>query len=249
MLAREDEPGDTRLVAYVVPDAGAAPELSPPPNCATACAGRSPEYMLPSAFVLLRALPVTANGKLDRQALPAPEWGGAGELAAARTPVEEALAAIWSQVLGVPRVGREDSFFALGGHSLLATQMVSRVRVAFGVEMPLRTLFERPRLAELAAAVEELRTAGGAAFSSASAASSAKGTELATFPLSFAQERLWFLDQLEPGGSSYNISQAARLTGAARRRRPRLEPLPRSSAATSRCAPRSRSPPRDRRCR
>jgi len=213
VLAREHEPGDTRLVAYVVPAAGASPESLEALELRGALRRSLTEYMLPSAFVLLAALPVTANGKLDRQALPAPEWGGAGELAAAQTPAEEALAAIWSQVLGVARVGREDSFFALGGHSLLATQMVSRVRVAFGVEMPLRTLFERPRLADLAAAVEELRAAGGAAFSSASSASSGVGTDLAAFPLSFAQERLWFLDQLEPGGSSYNIPQAVRLTG------------------------------------
>ena len=211
VLAREHEPGDNRLVAYVVPAAGASPESLATGELRDALRRSLPEYMLPSAFVLLESLPVTANGKLDRQALPAPEWGSAGELSAAQTPVEEALAAIWSQVLGVPRVGREDSFFALGGHSLLATQMVSRVRVAFGVEMPLRTLFERPRLADLAAAVEELRAAGGPSLSSF--ASSAAGTELAAFPLSFAQERLWFLDQLEPGGSSYNIPQAVRLTG------------------------------------
>ena len=210
VLAREHEAGDTRLVAYVVPSAGAAPESLSAVELRDGLRRSLPEYMLPSAFVLLDSLPVTTNGKLDRQALPAPEWGGAAEFAAAHTPVEEALAAIWSQVLGVPRVGREDSFFALGGHSLLATQMVSRVRVAFGVEMPLRALFERPRLADLAAAVEELRAAGGAVFSSAS---SGRRTDLAASPLSFAQERLWFLDQLEPGGSSYNIPQAVRLTG------------------------------------
>ena len=153
VLAREDEPGDKRLVAYVVPAGETAPS---PDELRDGLRGALPEYMVPTAFVLLEALPVTANGKLDRRALPAPQWSAAVEFEAPRTPVEKVLAGIWSEVLGVPEVGREDDFFDLGGHSLLATQMVSRVRESFGVEVALRTLFERPTLAELAEAIEAI---------------------------------------------------------------------------------------------
>ncbi len=117
-----------------------------------------PEYMVPTAWVQLAALPLTPNGKVDRKALPAP----AAELKTStppRTPTEELLAGIWARVLGVERVGAEDSFFDLGGHSLLATQVVSRVREAFGVELPLRNLFERPTVAAIAAKIEVLRSA------------------------------------------------------------------------------------------
>ena len=167
--------------------------------------------MVPAAFVVLDALPVTANGKLDRRALPAPVWGAGAGFAAPRTPVEEALAAIWSQLLGVARVGREDSFFALGGHSLLATQMVSRVREALGVELPLRALFERPKLADLAAAVVALAGRRRTAQPALRPVPRAAGEEL---PLSFAQERLWFLDQLDPGSATYNIPVTVELAGA-----------------------------------
>jgi amino acid adenylation domain-containing protein len=165
--------------------------------------------MIPAAFVFLDALPVNPNGKLDRKALPEPEWGGGEEgYAAPRTPVEEVLAGTWAEVLGVERVGVHDGFFDLGGHSLLATRVVSRVRELFGVELPLRALFEGPTVAELAGRVEEMRRA-----------------ELPTLPpvvptgrtepplLSFAQERLWFLDQLEPGSAFYNLPFALRLRG------------------------------------
>ena len=211
VLAREDEPGDRRLVAYVVPAAGVAGGDLSPGALADALRGALPEYMVPAAFVVLDALPVTANGKLDRRALPAPVWGAGAEFAAPRTPVEEALAAIWSQLLGVARVGREDSFFALGGHSLLATQMVSRVREALGVELPLRALFERPKLADLAAVVVASRAEGEMAQPALRPVPRAAGEEL---PLSFAQERLWFLDQLDPGSATYNIPVTVELAGA-----------------------------------
>ena len=212
VLAREDEPGDKRLVAYVVPLADAVLSAG---ELREGLRGGLPEYMVPSAFVLLEALPVTANGKLDRRALPAPVWGAeGGEFELPRTPVETALAEIWAEILGVSPIGREDDFFDLGGHSLLATQMVSRVRETFGVELALRTLFERPTLADLSEALAE-------AVSERAVEEPASGPVLRRvertgseeLPLSFAQERLWFLDQLEPGGSSYNIAQAVRLAG------------------------------------
>ncbi|MFL6202420.1 MAG: amino acid adenylation domain-containing protein, partial [Thermoanaerobaculia bacterium] len=184
------------------------PSVSPCPTAAElrdALRQTLPEYMLPSAFVILEALPVTPNGKLDRQALPAPQWSSGAGLVAPRTPAEKSLAAIWSDVLGVPQVGLEDSFFDLGGHSLLATRMVSRVREAFGVELGLRTLFERPRLDELAAWLE------GEERSRVTAIVRVSRDEPQV--LSFAQQRLWFLDQLEPGSPLYNIPAAVDLDG------------------------------------
>jgi acyl carrier protein len=119
-----------------------------------------PEHMVPAAFVVLEALPLTPNGKLDRKALPAPELASSEEkYVAPRTPTEEVLAGIWAEVLRLERVGVKESFFSLGGHSLLATRVVSRVRELFGVELPLRALFEAPTVAELAVRVEEMRRA------------------------------------------------------------------------------------------
>ncbi|HEX2299120.1 MAG TPA: non-ribosomal peptide synthetase, partial [Pseudonocardiaceae bacterium] len=154
VMMREDQPGDKRLVAYVVGTMdtdGLREHLRQ----------SLPEYMVPSAFVFLNALPLTPNGKLDRKALPAPELASAEErYVAPRTPVEEVLAGIWAEVLGVERVGVHDPFFDLGGHSLLATRVVSWVRELFGVELPLRALFEGPTVVELAGRVEEMRRAG-----------------------------------------------------------------------------------------
>jgi amino acid adenylation domain-containing protein len=169
-----------------------------------------PEYMVPSAFVLLDALPLTPNGKLDRKALPAPDFAPAAEhYVAPRTPVEEVLAGIWAEVLRLERVGVEESFFELGGHSLLATRVVSRIRAVFGVEVPLRAMFEGPTVAELAVRVEEMRRAGLPVLPPVVPAG-----RTGALPLSFAQERLWFLDRLEPGSTTYNIPAAWRLGGA-----------------------------------
>jgi acyl carrier protein len=164
-VVREDVEGDKRVVAYVAADvegkvvdgqSDAAGRVTAA-ELRTHLKERLPEYMVPSAFVLLERLPVTPNGKLDRKALPAPEAGGRSEgvYVAPRTPIEETLAEIWREVLGVERVGVEDDFFDLGGHSLLATQVMSRVREAFTVEVALRGLFERPTVAGLGVMVEE----------------------------------------------------------------------------------------------
>jgi len=210
-LAREDEPGDKRLVAYVVLDPTDRTDPTDPSDLKSELAAwlraRLPEYMIPSAFVLLPELPVTPNGKLDRRALPAPEYSASAGYVAARTPTEETLAAIWAALLGVPQVGREDGFFDLGGHSLLATQMLSRVREAFGVELSLRLLFDMPRLADLAAWIE--RSAGEAA----GEAPIPRVPREEPLDLSFAQQRLWFLDQLEPGSVAYNVPSAIELRG------------------------------------
>ena len=153
VVAREDVPGDRRLVAYVVaPEAPTASELW------AWLKDRLPEYMVPSAFVTLDALPLTPSGKVDRQALPAPEEAGqspVGEYVPPRGPVEEALAVLWASVLGVEKVGAKDNFFLLGGHSLKATQLLSQVRDEFGIELPLRSLFEAPTVAGLARRLDE----------------------------------------------------------------------------------------------
>ncbi|HKH48828.1 MAG TPA: amino acid adenylation domain-containing protein, partial [Thermoanaerobaculia bacterium] len=212
VLAREDEPGGKRLVAYVVLDPTDPSDLKS--ELAAWLRARLPEYMIPSAFVTLPELPVTANGKLDRRALPAPQYSAAAGFVAAQTPTEEELAAIWSSILGVPQVGRDDGFFDLGGHSLLATQMLSRVREAFGVELSLRMLFDKPRLADLAEAVDTARAAGERP-TVPRLRPMARGELMAGqgLPLSFAQQRLWFLEQLEPGSPAYNIPMAIRLDG------------------------------------
>ncbi|WP_164021375.1 non-ribosomal peptide synthetase [Pyxidicoccus trucidator] len=205
-LAREDVPGDKRLVGYVTADAtldlGALRD---------ALEARLPEYMVPSALVRLDALPLTANAKVDRKALPAPD--SRSELRAfepPRTPTEQRLAALWADVLRVDRVGLHDGFFELGGHSLLATQLVSRVRAAFDVELPLRELFESPTVAGLATRLEALARAS-AGIELAPPLRTISRTE--SPPLSFGQQRLWFLDQLQPGTASYNVPGVLHLDG------------------------------------
>jgi amino acid adenylation domain-containing protein len=155
VLAREDEPGQLRLIAYVVPRQGQSPTTS---DLHRFLQEQLPEYLIPSAFVLLKALPLTANGKVDRQALPEPDLSRpelAETFVAPRTPTEEILAGIWTDVLGLERIGIHDNFFELGGHSLLATQVMSRSRQAFGVELALRQFFEAPTIADLSIAITQ----------------------------------------------------------------------------------------------
>jgi acyl carrier protein len=156
VLLREDRPGDQRLVAYVVLRESATERTVS--DLRQSLQEKLPEYMVPSAFVILDALPLTSNGKVDRKALPVPVADRSDleeEYAAPRTPVEELLAGIWQDVLGVDHVGIHDNFFELGGHSLLATRLVSSVRRAFHVELPLRIIFETPTIEDLALNVLE----------------------------------------------------------------------------------------------
>ncbi|HST60441.1 MAG TPA: amino acid adenylation domain-containing protein, partial [Longimicrobium sp.] len=203
-LVREDVAGDARLVAYLTAkDAGAAPVAA---ELRTHLRGRLPEYMVPSAFVVMEALPLTPNGKVDRKALPAPE-GRADERAyvAPRTPEEEALAEIWREVLRVDRVGLEDDFFELGGHSLLATQVLSRVRRELGVELPLRAFFEASTVRALGERLHGAVAADGPALAPVERAGLA--------PLSFAQERMWFLERMSPASGMYNMADVLALDG------------------------------------
>ncbi|HEX2077915.1 MAG TPA: amino acid adenylation domain-containing protein, partial [Longimicrobium sp.] len=210
-LVREDAPGALarRIVAYVVPADGAAPAAA---ELRVHVRARLPEYMVPSAFVSLATLPLTPNGKLDRRALPAPEATQGGGYVAPRTPTEELLAGIFAEVLGVERVGAHDGFFELGGHSLLATRAASRARVAFGVEVPLRAIFEAPTAADLAVVVDGLLREGAGV--AAPPVVPVPRDPLRAFPLSFAQQRLWFIDRLQPGSAAYNLPAAMRIRGA-----------------------------------
>ncbi len=201
VIAREDEPGDKRLVAYVVANPG---QPLDPSGLRAHLAQGLPDYMVPSAFVVLDALPLTTNGKLDRRALPAPEVRAATRRGP-RTPHEEIVCGLFADVLRLERVGIDDDFFALGGHSLLATRLIGRIRARFDVELSIRSLFEAPTvealvrcLAEGEAARPPLRPV-------------ARPAEIL---LSFAQRRLWFLDRIESGRAIYTIPVAVRLTGA-----------------------------------
>ncbi|MFL6282296.1 MAG: amino acid adenylation domain-containing protein [Pyrinomonadaceae bacterium] len=216
VVAREDRPGDVRLVAYVVAADACKPSAGEPVVVASELRGhlkeRLPEYMVPSAFVMLDALPLNANGKVDRKALaatPATQADACDSYVAPRDATEEMIAGVWAEVLRVERVGAHDDFFALGGHSLKATQVVSRLRRLFSVELPLRALFAAPTVAELAGSVEALRATGASTLPPVSRASRDEGG----LPLTFAQQRLWFIDQLEPGATTYNIPSVICLKG------------------------------------
>ncbi|MFB6819014.1 amino acid adenylation domain-containing protein [Streptomyces sp. NPDC056347] len=200
---REDRPGTKRLVAYLVPAQGV--DVDPAEIRAHASA-LLPEYMVPSAFVVLDALPLNANGKVDRKALPAPETDAAEEYVAPRTAAEETLAGIWADVLGLEQVGVHDDFFALGGDSISSLKVVSRMREALGVALSPRALFDHPTVGALTAS---LAPATAAAPSPVAVPRPSDGQ----LPLSYAQERLWFLDQFGHTTVEYNVVEALRLTG------------------------------------
>ncbi len=201
VVVRDDPARGAHLVAYVVPAEGLGGAVDVA-ALRVAVAGVLPDYMVPSAFVVLDVLPLTVHGKVDRRALPAPELvvGGRGP----RTAREEILCGLFGEVLGVEGVGAEDGFFDLGGHSLLATRLVSRVRSVLGVELPVRALFENPTVAALDRTLDDAGTARRAL------APVDRGD---TVPLSFAQRRLWFLNRFEENSSAYNVPMAVRLTG------------------------------------
>ena len=199
--------GEQRLVAYVVADAEVPDEEAAEAALRRFLRERLPEPLVPAAVVRLPRLPMTANGKLDRDALPAPRPRGTADAGGApRTPAETALAAIWVEVLGLAAVGVHDNFFELGGHSLIATRMISRIRRAMGVELPLRALFDAPTIAALAERLERLEPAPAAR-------EIPRRPGSGPCPLSFAQERLWFLDQLAPGTTLYNMPSSLHLAG------------------------------------
>ncbi len=207
--AGEQLQGEKRLVAYVVARQESAPGRGLVEELRGWLTGKLPDYMVPSAFVVLETLPLNPSGKVDRKALPEPARAAAAAgFVAPRGLFEERLAEIWSELLRLDRVGAHDSFFALGGHSLLAARLVSRLRGAFTVEVPLRRIFEVPTLAALAAEIAALKVSGARA-----EAAIERMPRDRPLPASFAQERLWFLDRLEPGSAAYTMAAAWSLNG------------------------------------
>ncbi|HET8841782.1 MAG TPA: amino acid adenylation domain-containing protein, partial [Ktedonobacteraceae bacterium] len=209
VVVRENSAGTKRLVAYIVVQPSVTPlshELH------SYLEERLPHHMLPSVFVCLQALPLTLNLKVDRKALANMDettYAAKAFYVAPRTPVENVVASLWSEVLGQSCPGIFDNFFALGGDSLLATQIISRLRASFRLEIPLHLLFNQPTVAGLAEQIENMRQAGSGAYNSPIIPLSRKGP----FPLSMAQKRLWLLEQLAPGTAVYTIPLALRFQG------------------------------------
>ncbi len=209
IIAHDPQAGDKRLAAYVVARFGQRLQAG---DLRQFLRERLPEHMVPSDFVFLDALPLTPNGKLDRKALPSVEVNRAtvsGEFVAPRTPAEATVAGIWCEVLGLKQVGIQDSFFELGGDSLLAIQVVSRLRETFRVEVPLTGLFEASTVAALAEGLTTARWGVGRS----PAPTLAPALREEHLPLSFSQQSLWFIDQLEPGSFAYNVPAAVVLEG------------------------------------
>ncbi|BAY15303.1 amino acid adenylation domain-containing protein [Anabaenopsis circularis NIES-21] len=208
VIVREDEPGNQRLIAYVVPQPDETLVIT---ELRQFLADKLPNYMLPAAFVTLAKLPLTPNGKIDRRALPTLETtitNLAAVFVAPRSTIEAAIAEIWQQVLGIAQVGINDNFFELGGHSLLATQVISRLRKILRIDLPLRALFASPTVAELATTIQQTT-----AKLELNTVVIPRIEREANLPLSFAQTRLWLLEQLYPGNSTYNIFAAVKLSG------------------------------------
>ncbi|MCY7829483.1 non-ribosomal peptide synthetase DhbF [Bacillus spizizenii] len=199
VVVREDQPGDKRLVAYVV--AASAIDTA---DLRRYVGASLPDYMVPAAFMEMDELPLTPNGKLDRKALPAPDFSTSVSDRGPRTPQEEILCDLFAEVLGLARVGIDDSFFELGGHSLLAARLMSRIREVMGAELGIAKLFDEPTVAGLAAHLDQAQSARPAL---------QRAERPERIPLSFAQRRLWFLHCLEGPSPTYNIPVAVRLSG------------------------------------
>ncbi len=211
VIAHPDEQGEQRLVAYITP---AQSTLHTPASAIQIYLRQHlPDYMCPALIITLEELPLTASGKVNRHALPTPDWKYLDTetyYVAPRTPHESIIADIWSELLHLPQIGVYDNFFALGGHSLLATQVVARIRNLFKQELPLRNLFETPTVAGLACSVEQQR----ASDQDVQASPIVHRQQVEYLPPSFAQQRLWFLDQLLPGTTLYMLPLFLRINGA-----------------------------------
>jgi amino acid adenylation domain-containing protein len=208
VVAREDTPGDKTLAAYLELRANYELDLA---DLRAHLKKHLPDYMIPSAFIPMETFPLTPNGKIDRNMLPAPSYENrqtADQFVAPRTETEKALATIWAQILKVERIGLHDNFFDLGGHSLLAVRVASQIRDVFGVDLAPRAFFANPTIGDLAKAVGEAQGCAGTVHRIE------RRNPSAPAPLSFAQERIWFLDRLAPGSPAYNIVDVIRLEGA-----------------------------------
>ena len=214
VVARDDGGGgEKRLVAYytAADRSGESEERVGAAQLRAQLSKKLPEYMVPGAYVRLEDLPLTANGKLDRKALPEPKDDAYAvrRYEAPVGPAEIILAEIWAELLKVERVGRQDNFFELGGHSLLATQLISKIHRRLGIHLPLKAIFERTSVAKLAESIATV------AKSEVSAIRPVDRTQWERLPLGFAQERVWFLNQLEPGSVAYNLPVAVTIRGRA----------------------------------
>src|SRR5258708_5640067 len=214
VVIREDQPGEKRLVGYVVGEQGV--QLSED-KLRSDLSRRLPEFMVPSVLIVLTELPLTPSGKVDRKRLPdlsrsAGVGGQEEDYLAPANEIEAVLCRICEELLHRERISVTRNFFEAGGHSLLATQVIARVSDALGVELPVRRLFELPTIAPLARCIMQLTSANG----KVQARPIANGSRHRAVPVSFAQQRLWFLDQLQPGTATYNLAAALRLTGALR---------------------------------
>lgn len=204
-----NQANELQLVAYVVFRPG---EEATETELRSYMGARLPAYMIPALFMVLDQMPLTPNRKIDRRRLPVPDrtvTAPSGDYVAPRTAAEEMLAGLYAEVLSLPRVGARDDFFDLGGHSLLATRLITRIRHTFAIELPLRVLFEKPEVAELAQAITTLQRPGNLAEQAPIEPLSRAGR----LPLSSAQQRLWFLDQLDPGSVLYNLPLSMRISG------------------------------------
>jgi len=211
VIAREDTPGDKRLVAYVVGWQGSTCSASELQEC---LARKLPEYMIPSAFVFLDSLPLTVSGKVDRKALPAPQPGRPQtEYVSPQTPIQEVLCEVFAEVLEIEKAGIHDNFFELGGHSLLATKAIYRIHDRLKVDLPIPSLFENPTVAKLAQVVEQASREGQEC-SPAKAIPRIAGD--GPLPTSYAQRRMWFLYEFEPAGPLYNVPLVLALRGPLR---------------------------------
>ncbi|WP_267225801.1 non-ribosomal peptide synthetase [Dyella silvae] len=209
VVAREDRPGDVRLVAYVVPNEGAAIEET---DLCPRLRQRLPDYMVPQHMMALAAIPLLPNGKIDRKSLPAPPVQTVAanrERQAPQTDTEQRVAAAMELVLALPGLDVRDNFFALGGHSLLAAQLTSRLNREFEITLSFRTLFDAPTIASLAATIDQLKASGTAT----AAPAIVRRNDQQRAPLSLMQRRLWALEELQPGRVTYNAPSAHRLRG------------------------------------
>ncbi|MGH7284507.1 MAG: amino acid adenylation domain-containing protein, partial [Polyangiaceae bacterium] len=210
VICREDRPGEKTLVAYCTPKSSASRSTDPPITTLDArswLGERLPAHMVPSAFVVLDAFPLTSNGKLDRAALPMPSLGGTSKYEAPRNALEEQLARIWSDLLRVPRVGIDDDFFDLGGHSLLATRMAAQLRSDTGADLPLRRVFDAPTIRTLADYLN-------GALPSAPMHPLRRSTREGRIPLSYSQLMLWYREQQMKGTATLHLQQGYRLKGS-----------------------------------
>jgi amino acid adenylation domain-containing protein len=207
ITVREDAENSPRIVAYVVPQVEQTLVIA---QLREFLESKLPNYMIPATFVELEALPLTPNGKVDRKALPTPESRQllpSSDIVPAATPIEKLLTGIWAEILGIEKIGIYNHFFELGGHSLIATRVISQIRQVFQVELPLRCLFEKPTIAQLATEIKKAMKVG------VEETKIEPISRLEKLPLSFAQQRLWFLAELEQNSASYNIPVAVRLQG------------------------------------